>query len=82
MKIICCDICHSFLPLSYRMQSCRCKNIKGKYKKDGLHAVVYIQKDARARVIGIDNAVRYGSVDEAKCWIIKNSDRVEVKRMK
>jgi len=78
MKVICCDVCQSFIPLSSVWQQCRCGNISGVYLSDGLHAQVVIEDKTRGRVIGVPNSIRYGFKREDTCWVFKEtSDRID-----
>lgn len=69
MKLLACDRCHSVVPLTKRLKSCRCKNIKGKYINQK-EIVVYVKNKNSSRILGLDNAVRYGFIKEGRVWII------------
>jgi hypothetical protein len=57
MKLVLCGDCFDVFKLDRRMRYCKCKNVKGRYLKDNLHAEV----SGRAISIALGN----GSVVEA-----------------
>ena len=73
MKLLACDLCHSVVPLTKRLKSCRCKNISGKYL-DQKNIIIYVRDKNSCRVIGLSNAVRYGLIKEGCAWIIDFND--------
>lgn len=52
MKLLLCRNCSSFVQLTKRKRKCDCGQSWGKYKEDGLHAVI---SGPHAQVIGINN---------------------------
>ena len=74
MKLLACDLCHSVVPLTKRLKSCRCKNIKGRYL-DQKNIIVYVRDKSSCRVLGLSNAVRYGFSKEGAAWIINFNDQ-------
>ena len=75
MKIICCDKCQAFIPLTYDWQSCKCGTIKGRYKKCGRHADIVTKDKAMTRVIGVENCVRAGKKERGDAFKIKWDDK-------
>ena len=71
MKILACDCCHGFIPLSYDKQSCKCGLIAGKYDDvDGRQGIIWTKDKIKTRVIGVPNSLRYGLRDRTEAWII------------
>jgi len=70
MKLICCDLCHAVIPLGYKYKWCKCKNIGGKYHRDGVIAEIKVGDQTTSRVLGLQNGVRYGHKKVGECWII------------
>lgn len=67
-----CDLCHGVIPGLMVHVSCNCGNISGLYLNDRLFESH--RKDRKTcRVIGLDNAVRYGKKVESKSWVILKS---------
>lgn len=82
MKLLVCDKCYSVIQLEYRVRSCKCGNIKGKYiDKSNIEVTV---KDKKAsRILGLHNLVRYGIQKEGQVWVIPfNNKTVTIKEGK
>lgn len=74
MKLIACDLCLAVIPLGYRMRSCLCENIKGKYLKDGRKVEIYVKDMGTSRILGLQNSVRFGFEKQGEAWVIDFDD--------
>lgn len=84
MKLLCCNNCHSVIPLSRHIQSCRCGNADGKYMEDGKRVAVWIKEgeEQTTHLVGIENRVRYGFALRGDCFLISWKDRTVTKYVK
>ena len=83
MKLLYCPKCKDVVALGCSERSCMCGHVKGRYEKDGLHAVV----SGDAEVLGINNASLALALESAalggwstsvEAWVIlRSSDRVK-----
>lgn len=68
MKLLCCDECHNVLLPFRSWVWCECKSIGGVYYNNSWMVYARKTKDHQ-RVIGVDNAVRYGIKRRGQTWI-------------
>lgn len=82
MKLLVCDKCYSVVQLRYKVRSCECGNIKGKYI-DKSNIEVTVKDKKTSRILGLHNLVRYGLVKERNAWVIPfNNKTVTIKKEK
>lgn len=82
MKLIVCDLCHDVVQLKYEMRSCACENIKGNYI-DNTNVEIHVKDDSKSRILGIDNRVRYGKIEQGgRVWVIKFNNETVKKLIK
>lgn len=74
MKVFCCDICHSAIPVNEVTQWCKCGNIGGKYFNFDM-VEVEVEDKNKCRIVALNNSVRYGQKDRDKMFVIHWDDR-------
>lgn len=55
MKLLNCFSCGDVFALHYSLRECSCKKVSGQYRKDGLHADVYMPDRKSGAVLGFAN---------------------------
>lgn len=69
MKLIFCDKDKQLIPLSEDLKACECGRIAGKYNKDGLSAVIYLNSMRGCRILAIDSNLITGQVERSVDYV-------------
>jgi hypothetical protein len=67
VKLFVCLLCFDVVVMEVQSErQCRCGASKGMYVDNHI-----VEVDGPCKVVGFDNKLRYGTVDRAETWVIK-----------